>query len=180
MVLPFWSICIWILSQGTGFAVGIWLVGKHNTKVVWTANRNDPPVSEDSTIVLTEYGELLYIIGQEGEKLIATNTEAASFASLHDSGNLVLYNKNSEVIWESFKYPTDTILGALATYELSTVPISKIIENLYYNSLSANNDNSTIYRATLDTDGVLRLYSHRYDETGELKAKSQWAIAKSL
>ncbi|KAJ9177770.1 hypothetical protein P3X46_012947 [Hevea brasiliensis] len=228
-------------QQGTGFAVGIWLVGKHNTTVVWTANRNDPPVSANSTIVLTEDGKLLYRIGQGGEKLIANNTEAASFASLHDSGNLVLYNKNSEVIWESFKYPTDTILGGqtlfsggqlisssdtghstgrfhlkmqddgnLVLYPLNTgdTPgdaywdsqtfgdgskfhlylnssghlliingtISKIIKTLYYNSLSAYNDNSTIYHATLDTDGVLRLYSHRYNETGELKA---WPALKN-
>ncbi|KAF2284369.1 hypothetical protein GH714_021155 [Hevea brasiliensis] len=79
-------------QQGTGFgfAVGIWLVGKQNTTVVWTSNRNDPPVSANSTIVLTEDGKLLLRIGQVGEKLIANNTEAASFASLHNSGNLVL------------------------------------------------------------------------------------------
>ncbi|XP_021629704.2 G-type lectin S-receptor-like serine/threonine-protein kinase SD2-2 [Manihot esculenta] len=230
-------------QQGSGFAVGIWLVGKSNRTVVWTANRNDPPVSASSTISLTEEGKLLYKIGQGGEKLIANNTEAASFASLQDSGNLVLYNAKSEIIWESFKYPTDTILGGqtlfsgaqlvsssetshtgrfhlkmqedgnLVLYPLNTGDTpgdaywrsstlghefkfylylnssgrllivngtsSKIISTVYGNSLSANDDNSTIYRATLDIDGVLRLYSHRYDESGELKATTEWEALKS-
>ncbi|XP_043804942.1 G-type lectin S-receptor-like serine/threonine-protein kinase LECRK2 isoform X1 [Manihot esculenta] len=231
-------------QQDSGFAVGIWLVGKSNRTVVWTANRNDPPVSASSTISLTDEGKLLYKIGQGGEKLIANNTEAASFASLQDSGNLVLYNAKSEIIWESFKYPTDTILGGqtlfsgaqlvsssetshhtgrfhlkmqedgnLVLYPLNTGDTSgdaywrsgtlghefkfhlylnssgrllivngtssKIISTLYGNSLSANDDNSTIYRATLDIDGVLRLYSHRYDESGELKATTEWEALKS-
>ncbi|XP_058005480.1 G-type lectin S-receptor-like serine/threonine-protein kinase LECRK1 [Hevea brasiliensis] len=56
---------------------------------------------------------------------------------------------------------------------------SKIIHTLYDDSSSANNDNSTIYRATLDIDGVLRLYSHSDNRNGELECTSVWAALKN-
>ncbi|MGV7343223.1 hypothetical protein PJI17_31490, partial [Mycobacterium kansasii] len=34
--------------EGTGFKVGIWLETTPNKTIVWTANRNDPPVSTNS------------------------------------------------------------------------------------------------------------------------------------
>ena len=33
-----------------------------------------------------------------------------------DSGNFVLYDKDSKFIWQSFDYPTDTILGDQALF----------------------------------------------------------------
>ncbi|XP_050208366.1 G-type lectin S-receptor-like serine/threonine-protein kinase LECRK1 [Mercurialis annua] len=231
--------------EGAGFAVGVWLVGKHNITVVWTSNRNDEPVSENSTIVLTNDGYLLLRTGQGGDKRIATNADAASSASLQDSGNLVLFNKNNNVIWESFNHPTDTILGGqtlfsggqlissseyihstgqfhlkmqddgnLVLYPLHTgdtpadaywytetfghgsefdlflnssgrlLIINRTnqyaITQVADSSSSGKSDNSTIYRATLDTDGVFRMYSHKKDgNTGELKAAIEWAEPES-
>ncbi|KAI3970660.1 hypothetical protein MKX01_024307, partial [Papaver californicum] len=37
--------------------------------------------------------------------------EPASYAKMHDNGNFVLYGSESQIVWESFDYPTDTILG---------------------------------------------------------------------
>lgn len=37
-------------------------------------------------------------------------SSSASSASMLNSGNFVLYNVVSEVIWQSFDYPTDTML----------------------------------------------------------------------
>ncbi|PRQ49149.1 putative protein kinase RLK-Pelle-SD-2b family [Rosa chinensis] len=106
--------------QGNGFAVGIRLLNPPNNTVVWTANRDDPPVSPNSTLKLTRDGLLLRSEG--GQEIRITNgsssleTSAISNASteaaaMRDSGNFVLYNETFFVIWESFDFPTDTILG---------------------------------------------------------------------
>ncbi|KAI4353152.1 hypothetical protein L6164_002122 [Bauhinia variegata] len=96
--------------QGNGFAIGIWLVGKPENTIVWTANRDRPPVSSDSSLELTSNGELVLQTEQDNE-LIANASSSAASASMLDSGNFVLYGKDFNVIWETFDYPTDTILG---------------------------------------------------------------------
>ena len=80
--------------------------------MVWTAGRDDPPVTSNAKLQPTMDDKLVLIDGQGEKKVIARNASAkASFASMHDSGNFVLYNNNSSIIWQSFDYPTDTLLG---------------------------------------------------------------------
>ncbi|KAL6227918.1 hypothetical protein ACLB2K_001872 [Fragaria x ananassa] len=109
-------------QQGSGFAVGIWLVGVDRNTTVWTANRDDPPLlpSPNNTVQLqlNNDGKLVLRSKQGHDKLIANSTDGSvvSSASMLDSGNFVLYNKNLRVIWESFSNPTDTILGGQSLY----------------------------------------------------------------
>ena len=43
-----------LYPQGNDFMVGIWLVDiDNNITVVWTANRDDPPVTSNATLKLT-------------------------------------------------------------------------------------------------------------------------------
>ncbi|PIN19776.1 Serine/threonine protein kinase [Handroanthus impetiginosus] len=103
------------LPRGTGFLVGIWIVDYTNDTnsqniTVWTANRDRPPVSSNAMIELTRDGKLV-LNADNGEIRIADPPEAVAFASMHDSGNFVLYGKSSNAIWQSFDFPTDTILG---------------------------------------------------------------------
>ncbi|XP_030973690.1 G-type lectin S-receptor-like serine/threonine-protein kinase LECRK2 [Quercus lobata] len=95
--------------QGNGFAIGIWLVDQPQNTIVWTAYRNNSPVTSKATLDLTRDGKLLFRT-EEGEENPVADVSAAS-ASMLDSGNFVLYDNSSDVIWESFEYPTDTILG---------------------------------------------------------------------
>ncbi|KAJ9537050.1 hypothetical protein OSB04_029783 [Centaurea solstitialis] len=97
-------------EQDDGFMVGIWLANKPNITVVWTANRDDPPVSSNSTIELTRNGLLLLIATDGVARNITDQRDPATSASMLDSGSFALYN-HSDVIWESFDYPCDTILG---------------------------------------------------------------------
>ncbi|KAK6922853.1 Bulb-type lectin domain [Dillenia turbinata] len=132
--------------QGNGFIVAIWLGGKPNDTVVWTANRGDPPVSSTAKIVLKE-GKLV-LITEQGEKPIADVTDFAVSASMLDSGNFVLYDKDSEVIWESFSSPTDSILGG------------QILASGHqlFSNLSENNYSLGRFHLDMQTDGNLVLY----------------------
>lgn len=217
--------------QGTGFIVGIWLVGKPADIITWTAYRDDPPVPSNATLELTVNGKLLlrtyYANNEAGEeKLIARIEKSASNARMLDSGNLVLYNEHSDVIWESFNFPTDTILGGQNLYaggellsgasstRLSTRRFRLLMQkdgnlvlysvgtlvdaywdtstsgsfgtHLYLNYTgellilnntsgkvrvvfstdSESESSSIIYRATLEYDGIFRLYSHNFDSNG--------------
>ncbi|CAK7354784.1 unnamed protein product [Dovyalis caffra] len=219
--------------QRSGFIVGIWLAGKPDDIITWTANRDDPPVPSNAKLELTIHGKLLLRTyannGVIEEKLVANIEESASNAVLLDSGNLVLYNEHSDVIWESFNFPTDTILGGqnlhaggellsrASTANLSTgrfhlkmqydgnlvlyptntldTPLDSYWNtetpesagsHLYVNysgdllllsntsvrvktvfdSDSESYSTSIIYRATLEYDGIFRLYSHNFDSKG--------------
>ncbi|XP_050292515.1 G-type lectin S-receptor-like serine/threonine-protein kinase LECRK2 [Quercus robur] len=225
--------------QGSGFAIGIWLVSGDNTTVVWTAIRDHPPFASNAMLVFTEDGKLLLRTERGQEKLIANATDSASHASMLNSGNFVLYDKDSKIIWQSFYFPTDTILGGqtlFAGYQLFSgltendhstgrfhlkmqddgnlvlYPVNtgdtpgdaywntetfgygskfhlylnksgslfivngttlNIVYGLNKDSSTASNQNNAIYRATLDFDGVFRLYSHVYDESG-YKVSKLW------
>ena len=56
--------------------VGIWLVDiDNNITVVWTANRDDPPVTSNATLKLTKSGKLLLKTDEQGkEKPISTTS----------------------------------------------------------------------------------------------------------
>ena len=89
--------------------VGIWLVvGINNITVVWTDSK---PWWSSGNL---QCGKLVLRTNDQGgrEKLIDTTlSDSASFACMLDSGNFVLYSKDNSIIWETFKYPTDTILA---------------------------------------------------------------------
>ncbi|KAL5752070.1 hypothetical protein ACOSQ2_022577 [Xanthoceras sorbifolium] len=43
----------WLSSSDNGYAVGIFLAGIPDKTVVWTANRDDSPVSGNATLLFT-------------------------------------------------------------------------------------------------------------------------------
>ncbi|TYH75649.1 hypothetical protein ES332_D04G034300v1 [Gossypium tomentosum] len=158
-------------SQGNGFSIGVWLEGNRKTdnKVVWTANRDDPPLHATATLTLNEKG-LLLSSGVSGEnKVIAyTNDSAVSVfsASMLDSGNFVLYNNVNHTIWESFEHPTDTLLGGQA-----------LLTNHELISSSSENDHSSgRFHLYMQLDGNLVLYPLQVDDA---VITAYWATATS-
>ena len=100
------------LQDTTGFAVGIWLIGKHNKTVVWAApNRDDPLITSNTTLEFSTEGMLILKSERGQQNLIANEICSVSYATMLDSGNFVLYDKDSKKVWQSFEHPTDTILG---------------------------------------------------------------------
>ncbi|WJX95788.1 non-specific serine/threonine protein kinase [Trifolium repens] len=144
-------------NNNNNFVVGIWLVGKINNTVVWTANRNDPPVTSTTKLQFTMNGTIIVTDQQGHEKLIVNANARASSASMLDSGNFVLYgdNSNSRIIWQSFDHPTDTLLGG------QSLPCGGQL----YSSLSETNSSTGRYHLNMQIDGNLVLYPAYTTET---------------
>ncbi|XP_042494135.1 G-type lectin S-receptor-like serine/threonine-protein kinase LECRK1 [Macadamia integrifolia] len=110
--------------QGNGFAIGIWFAQIPQLTVVWTSNRDDPPLSSNATLLLTSNGRLILQDTQEGqEKSIADDLQSASWASMLDTGNFVLYDSSGNSLWESFDhFPTDTLLPGERQTAICSIP----------------------------------------------------------
>ncbi|RWR97922.1 Protein kinase domain-containing protein [Cinnamomum micranthum f. kanehirae] len=137
-------------QEGQGFAVGIWLLdGSADKTVVWTANTDDPLVSASATLCLTEDGKL--VLTAEGSQNKSITADELSYliysASMLDNGNFVLYSSDSKMIWQSFDYPTDTILAAQS-------PVLYFGDNLLSSSVSRTNHTIGRFRLSLNRNGL--------------------------
>ncbi|MCH97359.1 G-type lectin S-receptor-like serine/threonine protein kinase RLK1-like, partial [Trifolium medium] len=113
----------WLLSPSGDFAFGflpledpdsfllsIWYAKILNKTVVWYAN-GDNPAPKGSKVVLT-YSDGLVLTSPNGDKL--WNTEGLSIqvsrGVFNDTGNFVLEDVEFNILWETFKFPSDTML----------------------------------------------------------------------
>ncbi|XP_031247778.1 G-type lectin S-receptor-like serine/threonine-protein kinase RLK1 [Pistacia vera] len=135
-------------QQGNGFCVGIFIAGIPQKTVVWKVNRDSPPVPTNVTLLLTGGGRLI-LQSAEGEETSIVNTpKPVAKASMLDSGNFILYNSDEEIIWQSFRNPTNIVLpgqGLLAGEEL-------------YSSVSETDQSTGIFRLKMQHDGNLVQY----------------------
>ncbi|XP_058099189.1 G-type lectin S-receptor-like serine/threonine-protein kinase LECRK1 [Magnolia sinica] len=150
-------------QEGAGFRVGIWLETNPNKTIVWTANRDDLPVSSNSKVILLNSGLFLRTAGAQ-DKIISVGISSTSCASasILDSGNLVLYNSDYKSIWESFGSPTDTILGSQ----------SLLSNNQLLSSVSETDHSIGRFRLYMQSDSNLVLYPK---DTGDNAADSYWS-----
>ncbi|CAN6542938.1 unnamed protein product [Malus baccata var. baccata] len=132
-------------KQGNGYAVGIFLAGIPQTTIVWTANRDNPPLSSNVTLDFTSDG--FSLTSTPGQSFVIEYTSGSS-ASMLDSGNFVIYNARQDIVWQSFKHPTDTLLPGQ-----SLSPGDELF------SAKSESDHSTgIFRLKMQADGNLVQY----------------------
>ncbi|XP_068641515.1 G-type lectin S-receptor-like serine/threonine-protein kinase LECRK3 [Aristolochia californica] len=149
--------------EGGGFRVGIWLQTKPKKTVVWTAKRDEPPMSGDSQLVLSYDGQLILTTDHDQNITFLSLGEPASSASLLDTGNFVVYGSNiSKIIWESFYYPTDTIVADQIL----------ITGNELASSVSESKRSTGKFTLKLQMDGNLVLYPA---QTPERYYHAYWA-----
>ncbi|XP_040987332.1 G-type lectin S-receptor-like serine/threonine-protein kinase At1g11410 [Juglans microcarpa x Juglans regia] len=94
--------------------LGIWFAKVKEQTLVWVANRNDPFNDSSGILSINQDGNLI-LHDSFNHSLWSTNIsvqgQASTTAQLLDSGNLVLVQENNKkVLWQSFDYPTDTLL----------------------------------------------------------------------
>uniref|UniRef100_A0A0E0JPL8 non-specific serine/threonine protein kinase n=1 Tax=Oryza punctata TaxID=4537 RepID=A0A0E0JPL8_ORYPU len=113
-----------ILPGGKGTYLGIWYASiQSDLTVVWVANRQDPVVNAPGVITLSADGRLVIVDAQNTTVWSspapagAVTATAGATARLHDNGNLVVSSDGSDspqsVVWQSFDYPTDTLLPGM-------------------------------------------------------------------
>lgn len=101
--------------------VGIWYHKISKRTVVWVANRENPVADSSGEFAIRSDGNLAVLDGQQtaqwSTSINSTAATNAFFAVLKDSGNLIVREGNSSspgrILWESFDYPTDTILPGI-------------------------------------------------------------------
>lgn len=102
-------------DQPNQFSVGIRFNSKSipvdKQTVVWVAGA-DVTVGNKSYFELTQNGDLVLFDSSNGVTVWASKTSHLSVTSalLRDNGNLVLMNRNKDVVWQSFDTPSDTLL----------------------------------------------------------------------
>ncbi|WJX51595.1 hypothetical protein P8452_37774 [Trifolium repens] len=168
------------------FMLAIWYNKIPETTIVWSAkdtkNNNLIQAPTGSQIQLTSGG--LTLTTSEGESIwTAQPNETVSYGNLLDTGNFVLVNNSSIIVWESFKFPTDTLLPN-QSLELNGTLTSRFSETNYTNGrfqLYFNDDDNNLMLSPLAwptqyryksyyTIDVANLASLRlvFDESGDI------------
>ncbi|KAK1407671.1 hypothetical protein QVD17_39293 [Tagetes erecta] len=131
------------------YCFAIWLTDQNpSTTIIWMANRDQPVNGKRSKLSLLKDGNLVLT---DAGRYIVWSTQTRSNSSLkltlHDTGNLILHAQTKPV-WQSFDYPTDTLLpNQLLTKNTQLV-----------SSRSYTNYSSGFYKLYFDIDSVLRLH----------------------
>ncbi|KAM4070348.1 hypothetical protein ACB094_12G159100 [Castanea mollissima] len=96
--------------------VGIWYNQIFEKTVVWVANRDAPLNDTSGVLSINVKGNLVLHTQNQTTPIWSTNVSFSisstnnSMAKLLDIGNLVLVQQDSQLTWQSFDYPTNTML----------------------------------------------------------------------
>lgn len=145
---PFGHFAFGFYPSGNRFTVGTWLVGTPTNTIIWSALRKVPEISSGATLNFSMDGKLLLHRAIGEVQAIIENNPKASYASLLDSGKFALYDSNSELVWNSFDHPTDTLLVGQKLVQDSSL----------YSSVSATDQSIGKFKLSMQTDGNLNAF----------------------
>ncbi|KAI3729947.1 hypothetical protein L6452_18620 [Arctium lappa] len=111
---------LFLLSNNTDFGFGfsanaditsftVVIIHIFSSKIIWSANRGSPVANSDSFVFDVDGNAY---IQSNGKVIWSTNTagKGVSAMALLDSGNLVLVGVDGVFVWQSFSYPTNTLM----------------------------------------------------------------------
>ncbi|KAI4383677.1 hypothetical protein MLD38_009485 [Melastoma candidum] len=94
----------------SGFLLAVWFAKISEQTVIWSAN-GDSLVPKGSKLRLTDDNRLSLDNPSGGEKTVAEQPGSKfAYASMLNTGNLVVMSPLGDVVWETFDHPTDTML----------------------------------------------------------------------
>ncbi|KAF8006158.1 hypothetical protein BT93_K0463 [Corymbia citriodora subsp. variegata] len=129
-------------------------------QVVWSANRNNP-VTIGATLELTFEGDLvLNDVG--GTVAWSTNTSAKSVVGLNltDLGNLVLFDKDNAIVWQSFDHPTDSLVSGQNLRQGQKLMASVSETNCTFDGLISFSVNGDVLFAQVETHPPQIYFKH--------------------
>ncbi|KAL3820640.1 hypothetical protein ACJIZ3_006545 [Penstemon smallii] len=142
------------------YYIGIWYKKIESQTVVWVANRDSPLKNSSAILKINSDDGNLVLINDSGKSIWSSNYSRAknTVAELLDNGNFVLRlenDKNPEnYLWQSFDYPTDTLLPGM---KLGWDSKSRL--NRYLTSWKSPDDPSTgDFSFKLDINGFPEIY----------------------
>ena len=156
------ELCFFSPGNSTKYYLGIRYKKVSDLNVVWVANRKYP--FPDSSAILTVDPDGNLVISDSSTKSTVANTSTGSgtYAMLSDTGNLILTNKVLEVFWQSFEYPTDTLLpgmelSSLTSWKSSEDPAPGLfsLQMDYLNQLIIKEGSKVYWTSSISTFGVL-------------------------
>lgn len=113
-------------SGESRYYFGIWYKSIHVQTVVWVANRDTPLEDSKGFLKIGDRGNI-QILNLSGNPIWSSNQTTAKNPVLQilDTGNLIIREANennpTNSLWQSFDYPTDTILpGMKLEYNFDT------------------------------------------------------------
>ncbi|KAJ6833394.1 receptor-like serine/threonine-protein kinase SD1-8 isoform X1 [Iris pallida] len=173
-----------LVSPGGGFALGfftqpagssnrylgIWFNNITDHRIVWVANRDSPVVTSTGTLSITANGKMAITDTQSNVVWSAAaggggggngSSTAGQVAQLLDNGNLVITSpqgqgtQNSSYGWQSFDFPTDTLLAGMKLGLDRTTGLSRNLTAWK----AAGDPSGGDYYVAMDSDTDIYLYS---------------------
>ena len=104
-------------GNSTNYYVGIWykkVSGQVSDKtIVWVANREYAFKNPSVVLTVSTDGNLEILEEKFAYKVTSISSNRNTSATLLDSGNVVLRNDNSTILWQSFDYPSHAFLPGM-------------------------------------------------------------------
>lgn len=98
-----------LVGNGSGYLLSIWFNKIPEKTITWSAKR-DELAQHGSKLQLTPDGRLV-LADPSGSEMWSAPANGAAFATMLDSGNLVLKDGNSAILWQSFSSCSSSILS---------------------------------------------------------------------
>lgn len=104
------------------YCYSIWYTNSFDKTVVWMANRDKPVNGEKSRLTLNVNSNLV-LTDADGTVVWSSDTVSGGNIQLRllETGNLVVMNQSQSFIWQSFDFPTDTLLPEQRFLKTSTL-----------------------------------------------------------
>ncbi|GLU07101.1 hypothetical protein SLE2022_240750 [Rubroshorea leprosula] len=145
------------------------------SKMIWSANRNNP-VGRGAKLQLSQQGDLT-LQDVVGTLVWSTKTAGKSILGLmlSDSGNLMLFDRNKKMVWQSFDHPTDSLVPGQRLFSGQKLVANMSATNWSEGLYSFSIDNNGFFVASMESDATLLYYqsprSQLRSKTGQFYAE---------
>ncbi|GLT42720.1 hypothetical protein SLA2020_167060 [Shorea laevis] len=146
-----------------------------SSQIVWSVNRNNP-IELGAQLQLSQQGDST-LQNVDSTLIWSTNTTGKSVLGLKltDQGNLMLFDGNNEMVWQSFDHPTDSLVLGQRLVSGQKLVASMSNTNWSEGLYSFSIDNNGYFVASAEFDAPIVYYksnkSQLSSQTGQFYAE---------